>query len=102
MNILRLDRQQNDVGRPINARRGRQLDDVRLLKALYLEPIGPDGVDVGFPSDQLNMDAALLESSSHQTPDRASAVDHNLHVATFSPLAAGLEPGKERGPGPGE
>jgi hypothetical protein len=75
---------------------------VRLVGTFEEEPIGPDGVDMGLPSDQLDSDARLLESSSHQTPDRASAVDHNLHLATFSPLAGGLEPGKELGVEPGE
>src|SRR5439155_23827900 len=79
LDILRLDREQNDVGGIGQDGRCPQPYQARLIGFLDQEPVRLDGIDMGPSPNQADVRARLLEPRSHQAPDGAGAINHDLH-----------------------
>src|SRR5439155_3156449 len=68
LDVLRLDRQQNDVWRPFEPYRARQMDGARFLEPFDQESPCPDRIHLSLPADQLDVDTGLMKTRSNQTP----------------------------------
>src|SRR5205823_14677795 len=70
LDVLRLDREEDDVGTPIQGRRGGQTDHMRPLETFHKQAVRLDRLDLSRASNELYADPGLAESRSEQTPDR--------------------------------
>ena len=76
-NVLRFDREEDNVGTPVQGRRGGHTDHVRPLETFHEEALRADRIDLSLAADQLDVRAGFLESGAYQTPDCACSVHRN-------------------------